>query len=1046
MLPSLFTRALKANLAFDGRAAGSLLIMLVLVRASVSILTAQTPAPPAPAASTMPGDPKALREQSLALFKDGKPVEALPLMRRALELLEARADTRESLETAAVLTDLAELCRKTSKVSEALTLGQRGLAMSEQISGPQSLATARSLMILGRTNQTAQNYPEAEALDRRAVAIMEKSPDVDPKDYSSAMNNLGVVRYWRGDFAQAETYDLRAIAILEKAFGPDPAPAATTWSNLSQVYLLMGNMEKAAPAAQRGFDIQEKALGPDHPGMASPVASLGSFYAYIGDYPSAERLFARSVELYRKENKGDNQPLALSLSGLGQVRMARENYQGALAPTQEAVAMMERVLGPEKADVAKKLADLGEITADLGDDAGAEALYRRALGVWTKDPDTTYQDSAYTMGKLAELRAKAGSLDEAETLSRQALAILEKEFGPANPDRIDNLRRLARWRTWKGFPEEGAAFAIKAQENQDTRLASVLSFATQQQRMEFQRVNESWSLLATLGQAGALADAVLRYKGVVLDSLLEDRLTAAASEDPATRGRIEEGRALQRELTQLRTDAPEDSRPDGLKQRDAKLAETARRLERLESDMARAVAGLGRARRSLGVTAGQVSAALPAGTTLVEFARYNHDQQGKPAEARYGAVILHAGGTPTWVPLGAAKPIDDGLTAYRDGVREGSDDLALEEALGTLGRLVWAPVGTALPTGTREVIISPDGELNFLSFATLLTSKGEFLGEKYHVAYVSSGRDLVASSDGASTAKDQGAPGVSKDREAGHGEKKGLGGKAGRGTMVVFANPKLENTELPGGGRSHGTELAMRGPNRSAFRDARFAPLPGAEIEGRDLAGHARKWGWKSELFTGAEATEARLSSIHSPRVLHLATHGFFLPPPEPGKDKDAPAAVAARLNPMDRAGLALAGAASTLAAWGRGEIPRTSDDGIVTAEEVSALDLRDTWLVTLSACESGGGEARSGEGVLGLRRGFALAGARNLLLTLWPVPDKETTLLMLNFYAAAERTDDPARALAETQRDLLVKLRREQGVAPAVRLAGAFILSSRGR
>lgn len=990
---------------------------------------AQTPA--VPAAVENAGSGKELdgwRDRSKALADAGKPAEALPLARRVLAALEARPGGKDALETAAALTDVAELCRRTNDLPTALDLAKRGLAVREERAGPQSLEAARSLMVLARTNQAVQNYAEAEAQDRRALAIMEKAPGVDPKEFAAVTSNLGIVRYWRGDFAQAAACDLRAIEILEKACGPDPAPAAQVWSNLSQVYLLQGDMEKAAPAAQRGFDIQQKALGPDHPGMAVPVASLASFYAYIGDNPRAEQLFARSVELYRLGSKGDSQGLALSLSGLGQVRMARENYRGALQPAQESVAMMQRVLGPEKADVAKKLADLGEITADLEDDAGAEKLYRQALAIWTKDPDATFQDSAYTMGKLAELRARAGALDEAETLSRQALAILDKEFGPANPDRAENLRRLALWRTWKGFPAEGAAFARQAQESQDTRLASVLSFAAHQQRMEFQRTNGSWSLLATLGLAEPLADAVLRYKGVVLDSLLEDRLTAAASEDPATRGRIEEARTLQRELTALRTDAPEDSSPAGRQKRDAALAETAAKLERLEGDMARAVAGLGRARRSVGVTAAQVGAALPAGTALVEFVRYQHELPGRKPEPRYGAVVLRAGQTPAWVPLGAAQPIETGLTAYREGVRAGGDDLALEEALGTLGRLVWEPVGKGLPADTREVIVSPDGELNFLSFATLLTGKGLFLGEQYRVAYVGSGRDLVADAAPVAHAKDTGRKGDAR-------------GRSGTPTMVVFANPQLDRMEPGTPGPAAGMALASRG----AFRDARFAPLPGAETEGRRLAERARQRGWRSELFLGAEATEERLAGLHSPHMLHLATHGFFLPPPATDPEgKDAPDAVMARINPMDRSGLALAGAASTLAAWGRGEVPRTSGDGIVTAEEVSALDLRATFLVTLSACESGSGEARSGEGVLGLRRGFALAGARNLLLTLWPVPDKETATLMLDFYAAAERTGDPARALAETQRDLLVKLRREQGVAPAARLAGAFILSSR--
>jgi CHAT domain-containing protein len=147
----------------------------------------------------------------------------------------------------------------------------------------------------------------------------------------------------------------------------------------------------------------------------------------------------------------------------------------------------------------------------------------------------------------------------------------------------------------------------------------------------------------------------------------------------------------------------------------------------------------------------------------------------------------------------------------------------------------------------------------------------------------------------------------------------------------------------------------------------------------------------------------------------------------------------------MHRSGLALAGAQRTLEAWQRGETPPTDNDGIVTAEEVGGLQLEGTWLVTLSACDTGTGEARAGEGVLGLRRGFIQAGAQNLLLTLWPVADAETAKLMVDFYAAAQKSGQAAQALAEVQREWLVKLRNERDLATAVRLAGPFILSFHG-
>ena len=148
----------------------------------------------------------------------------------------------------------------------------------------------------------------------------------------------------------------------------------------------------------------------------------------------------------------------------------------------------------------------------------------------------------------------------------------------------------------------------------------------------------------------------------------------------------------------------------------------------------------------------------------------------------------------------------------------------------------------------------------------------------------------------------------------------------------------------------------------------------------------------------------------------------------------------------MQRSGVALAGAQVTLDAWQRGEIPRTDDDGILTAEEVSALSLRDTWLVVLSACDTGIGELRFGEGVMGLRRGFVQAGVQNLLMTLWPVFDKSSGEFMLDFYNVVQRTGNAPEALASVQRDWLVGVRAKHGLSAAVVLGGPFILSSQGQ
>jgi CHAT domain-containing protein len=191
--------------------------------------------------------------------------------------------------------------------------------------------------------------------------------------------------------------------------------------------------------------------------------------------------------------------------------------------------------------------------------------------------------------------------------------------------------------------------------------------------------------------------------------------------------------------------------------------------------------------------------------------------------------------------------------------------------------------------------------------------------------------------------------------------------------------------------RSPAAGSVRRGEKR-AIEDWRFESLDGTQKESDELIKKFTGWGWTPSDFTKKEATREALLKIHAPYILHLATHGFF------AREDPSTTEITALLkvsrgvikskffnSPMHRSGLALAGAQTTIEARKREEVPPVEDDGILTAEDVSTLDLQGTWLVTLSACDTGSGEARAGEGVMGLRRGFIQAGAQNLLMTLWP-------------------------------------------------------------
>ena len=199
-----------------------------------------------------------------------------------------------------------------------------------------------------------------------------------------------------------------------------------------------------------------------------------------------------------------------------------------------------------------------------------------------------------------------------------------------------------------------------------------------------------------------------------------------------------------------------------------------------------------------------------------------------------------------------------------------------------------------------------------------------------------------------------------------------------------------------------------------------YLPLKGAKLEGEQIG---KLLGIKP--FLEKEALEGRLKSVSSPHILHIATHGFFL------KDQEMPANNAGlgfgmqgemgmqRLsgegieNPMLRSGLVLAGVNTWMK---NGELPPEAEDGILTAEDVTALDLTNTNLVVLSACDTGLGDVKVGEGVFGLRRAFAIAGAKTLVMSLWKVPDTCTQELMEDFYRRILSGTPKAEALREAQ------------------------------
>jgi CHAT domain-containing protein len=481
---------------------------------------------------------------------------------------------------------------------------------------------------------------------------------------------------------------------------------------------------------------------------------------------------------------------------------------------------------------------------------------------------------------------------------------------------------------------------------------------------------------------------ILRRKGRILDSLVDNETTLRARLTPSLRDQLDQ-------LTQARSElVARLYAPTGPRSATDRMAITAARarIDELESALSAASAEF--RVQSEAITVAKIQTALPSDAALVEFVRYRRfdaqQVQHHWQEDRYVAYLMTSHGPPQWVTLGAAAPIDSEVDAMLSAMHSKVPMATTRAALRRLDVLVFAPIRERLPN-VSHVILAPDSKLNVVPFGALVDPQGRYVMEEHLVSYVTTGRDLLRL----------------------------VAPQSPRSPAVIVAGPDygpLPSSAVPG--------------TRS------FAPLAGALAEATDLQKY-----FPTTPVTGEKATKRALAALTGPAILHIATHGFYArdpgPSPTPPESTMSPMRAVPRpegsarfaqtdslrgifvdggdaspLTPLrsedpadglDRAGLAMAGA-------------NQGAGGIVTAREIAGFDWWGTQLVVLSACETGVGAVPSGDGVYGLRRALMLAGVASQVVSLWSVNDSSTRALMRGYYDELARGTGRAEALRRAQ------------------------------
>lgn len=979
-------------------------------------------------------------------YEKGQYLRAEPLYNRALKIREKTLGA-EHPEVATTLSNLAFVCVEKEDYACAEQLFQRSLAINEKALGAEHLGVATSLNSLAFLYGRKGDYARAEPLYRRALDIREKALGVEHPEVANSLNNLAVLYDTIGDYAKAEALYKRALAIREKVFGTENPEVAQLLSNIASLYqakgayakaepLMMraleirekslgsehgqvaeslnnlaglfkleGDYTRAEPLYQRALAIREKALGPEHSAVAQSLNNLAVLYDAKGDYVRAEAMYRRALAIQEKTLGAEHAQVAVTLNNLAMLIQSRAEYSKAEPLLKRALAIREKAFGTENPDVATSLDNLAALYHDKGDFDLAIPLYKRALAIKEKTLGTEHPAVAATLNNLAALYGSSGDNARAEQLYNRALAISEKKLGRDHPNNAILIDNIAAVHQSKGEMAKAVVELSRVAEIDERNITLLLNAGSANQKQlyldtlkyhTYRIVSLNVEDVPTDKTATQLAlTTILRRKGRALDAMADQIGALRRRATPEDQKLLDQLTAARSQLAnaQLGGDVGNITPAERSAQSD-KLTDE---VEKLENAIGRRSAEFRAQAQS--VTLANVQSALPSGAALIEiiyFQPYNSkpkSQYERYGAAHYVAYVTRHDGEPGFVDLGEAAPIEASVERLRGALRDPNRD-DVKALARTVDEQVMRPVRQLLGA-TRRVFLSPDGALNLIPFAALVDERGHYLVEDYSITYLTSGRDLLRLQ----------AKGESKQ------------------PPLVLANPLYD------AGNKRSTDSLTSAEKRAVefkeidFSKLFYAPLSGTADEAKTLS--ALMPG--SQVMSASDATEAALKASHAPRILHIATHGFFLSNQAPlegtrglklaqatelSDASRSPDAAAPIENPLLRSGLILAGVNQRNSG--------TGEDGVLTASEAAALDLWGTRLVVLSACETGLGDVKNGDGVYGLRRALVLAGSETQVMSLWQVSDEATRDLMKGFYSRLQLGEGRTDALREIQLEML--------------------------
>ncbi len=810
-----------------------------------------------------------------------------------------------------------------------------------------------------------RKYKTAEVYFLSAKLSYEQKNLTNNINYSKSVADLGLLYSTMGRYSTAEAYITDALDTRSQTLGEKSMAYASSVNNRGVLYQETARYNEAESDFNRASELTKQLIGENSQEHAIVLNNQAILFGKIGRLDDAIANLNKAISILDSQNKknlrnqvGFQSNLALLYQQTGKLTEAETIY-----------LRLEKSLGTSNPYYAGVLNSLALLYIQMKRPEKVEELLKKSAGVYKTRFGEQNPNYAKVTNDLGNFYRRQGRFDEAESSLQSALKIRESVLGKSHPDYVSSQEDIAILYWKKGDPEKAYPYYIDA-------MGHSLDFINQYfPPMSEAEKTKYWDILFPRFQrfynyaieAGAkkpdliqdMVDYQIATKALLLSSTNKIKKAILNSKDMVLiRDYVT---WLDQKETLARLYAY--SKAELLEQK-VNLDSLERATNATEKSLSQRSKDFSQGYSTEKISFNQISALLGDTEVALEVIHVRNFDKDFTTDSKYAVLALTKGSTqPKLIVLDNGNQLDTRYAKYYKNsiLQKSPDEYSYDQ--------FWARLDPLL-VGKKNIYFSPDGVYNQINISTLKKKDGDYILNRYDVVIVGNSKDLIAI----------------KKRKAGAPKK----------DAFLLGFPDYGGTAV--------------------------AALPGTKAEVEGLSKILKAAGYQVTQFMQREASEKNLKAVKGPTIMHIATHGYFLA----DADVQSGSAVGvsaenAKNNPLLRSGLLLAGASGTMTGQVTPDL-ESNDNGVLTAYEAMNLNLEGTELIIMSACETGLGDVRAGEGVYGLQRAFQVAGANALIMSLWKVDDAATQLLMTNFYTNLVKGGSKLKAFKQAQIQLMTK------------------------